>query len=45
MIVAGNIITSIQTIISRNLSYSEKAVISIGKFMVEIDTILLQMRL
>lgn len=31
MIVAGNIITSIQTIISRNLSYSEKAVISIGK--------------
>lgn len=31
IIVAGNIITSIQTIISRNLSYSEKAVISIGK--------------
>lgn len=31
IIVAGNIIASIQTIISRNLSYSEKAVISIGK--------------
>ena len=31
IIVAGNIIASIQTIISRNLSYSEKAVISIRK--------------